>query len=220
MTKSLREYVKTNFIVSNYMKTIMKKDSPVIDMYIDVGNSLGYGEKKTKTYDYYTTKSKEICGLYFYPININGDTIEAAYLSFIDKNSLPDNMKQEVGLSIYVAMDGTLWATNYSTHKGMMIDRSMIKDSNKLKTYDEFLKYLEKEKSKKSGKVEDTSIDYLFIGDDVDKKFFHGSDNNFYVSEKNEPKTRLETNTNDFLVCETIWDKLEKTAQLSLATST
>lgn len=219
MTKSLREYVKTNFIASSYMKTILKKDSPVIDMYIEVGNSLGYGEKKTKTYDYYTTKSKEICGLYFYPVNINGNTKEMAYLTYVDKNDLPEDKNVGYGMSMYVDMEGKLWVVNYTTHKGFNTDENMIKDNAKLKMYKDFLKHLEDENAKKSSALkEDTTIDYLFIGDILDKRFFRGSDENFYISEKNAPKTRLEANTEDFLTCKGIWANLEETAKLSLAT--
>lgn len=219
MTKSLRDYVKTNFIVSNYMKTIMKKNSPIIDMYIDVGNSLGYGEKKTKTYDYYTTKSTEICGLYFYPININGNTKEMAYLAYVDKKDLPEGSNL-YSMSLYVDMEGKLWMYNYTTHKGINVDETVIKDEAKLKTYNNFLKHLEDEKAKKSSNVkEDTSIDYLFIGDVLDKRFFRGSDENFYISEKNAPKTRLEANTEDFLTCKGIWANLEEIAKLSFVTT-
>ena len=213
MTKSLREYVKTNFIVSSYMKTIMKKNSPVIDMYIDVGNSLGYGEKKLKTYDYYSTKSKEICGLYFYPININDGIKEMAYLTYVDKNDLPEDKNVGYGMSMYVDMEGKLWVVNYTTHKGFNTDENMIKDTTKLKMYNDFLEYLEK--NKKTSDKEDDSIDYLFIGDVLDKRFFRGSDENFYISEKNAPKIRLEANTEDFLTCKGIWTNLEESAKLS-----
>ena len=217
MTKSLREYVKTNFIASSYMKTILKKDSPVIDMYIEVGNSLGYGEKKTKTYDYYTTKSKEICGLFFYPVSINGKSIESAYLTYIDKKDLPSECNECSGMSLYVDMEGKLWAVNYTTRKGLNVDASMIKDTAKLKMYNEFLEYLEK--NKKSTAKEDDSIDYLFIGDVLDKRFFRGSDENFYISEKGSPKTRLEADTNDFLTCKGIWTNLEKMASSTCVTA-
>ena len=93
MTKTLREYVKEKFILSNYKKTILNTTDVVNDMFIEVASSFGYGEPKPKsTYTsyYYTSGVQDSSGLYFYDQNVGGKTIRVAYLDYINYGDIKD----------------------------------------------------------------------------------------------------------------------------------
>ncbi len=204
---SLKDYIKNKFIENSYLKTILKKDSPVIDMFIEVGENFGYGDTKKEIsckYNSYGYYSEDIAGYYFTNQILNGIKTKMAYVTYITGK---DN---GYGTSVYMTKDGTLYKYNYSTHVGTRVDTSVLDTKELLDKYNNYLKVsLELDKDKEESKT-NPKIEYMFIGDNKDKKFFYGTDNNFYMSEKNGKKVGLNKDTAEFLFCKDVWSNLEK----------
>ena len=215
MTKSLREYVKEKFILSNYKKTILNETNVVNEMFIDVAGTFGYGEPKPKsTYTsyYYNNGVQDSSGLYFYDQNVKGVTHKMAYLDYISYDSITrEDMKRNTtdkyGVSIYTDVNGKLWYMCWARSTLFPAEYSDIKNEEKRKQYDEYVKSL-KEKEKKNEENVLDNIKYAFIGELLMKKFYYGTDKNFYMSEKNSPKTIVKDSETDFGYCQHLLSKI------------
>ena len=215
MTKTLREYVKEKFILSNYKKTILNKADVVGDMFIEVASTFGYSEPKAKSnYSsyYYSTGVQDSSGLYFYDQNVGGKTIRVAYLDYINYGDIKDeemkkNSTDKYGVSIYTDVNGNLWYMCWARSQMFPAKYEHIKNEEKRKQYDEYLKSLEvKEKNNEENLLDSTK--YAFIGELLMKKFYYGTDKKFYMSEKNSPKTLVNDSTNDFGYCQHLLSKI------------
>ena len=214
MTKSLREYVKEKFILSNYKKTILNTTDVVNDMFIEVASTFGYGEPKPKsTYaTYYYSGVQDSSGLYFYDQNVSGKTVKVAYLDYIDYKNITDeemkkNATDKYGVSIYTDVNGNLWYMCWARSQMFPAKYEYITNEEKRKQYDEYLNSLKvKEKNNEENLLD--NIKYAFIGELLMKKFYYGTDKNFYMSEKNSPKTLVNDSTNDFGYCQHLLSKI------------
>lgn len=214
MTKTLREYVKEKFILSNYKKTILNETNVVNEMFIDVAQTFGYGEPKPKstTSYYYNYGVQDSTGLYFYDQVIQGKTQKLAYLDYINYNEIKDeemkkNATDKYGVSIYTDVNGKLWYMCWARSMMFPAKYSDITNEEKRKQYDEYVKSLkEKEKNNEENTIDNTK--YAFIGELLMKKFYYGTDKNFYMSEKNSPKTLVNDSTTDFGYCQHLLSKI------------
>lgn len=215
MTKTLREYVKEKFILSNYKKTILNTTDVVNDMFIDVASVFGYAEPKAKsTYTsyYYQSGVQDSSGLYFYDQVVSGKTIRMSYIDYIPYNDITDeemkkNATDNYGVSIYVDVNGNLWYMCWARSQMFPAKYEHIRTEEKRKQYNEYLKSLEvKEKNNEENLLD--NIKYAFIGELLMKKFYYGTDKKFYMSEKNSPKMLVNDSTNDFGYCQNLLSKI------------
>lgn len=215
MTKTLREYVKEKFILSNYKKTILNTTDVVNDMFIDVASVFGYAEPKAKsTYTsyYYQSGVQDSSGLYFYDQVVSGKTIRMSYIDYIPYNDITDeemkkNATDNYGVSIYVDVNGNLWYMCWARSQMFPAKYEHIRTEEKRKQYNEYLKSLEvKEKNNEENLLD--NIKYAFIGELLMKKFYYGTDKKFYMSEKNSPKMLVNNSTTDFGYCQNLLSKI------------
>lgn len=215
MTRTLKEYVKEKFILSNYKKIILNENNLVNDMFIDIAHTFGYGEPKekiTKTHYYYDTGVQDPSGLYFYEQVIQGKKYKLAYLDYVNyedikREEVKKNCSECYGITIYTDEYGNLMYMSWSRTNLYPAEYSDIRNDEKRIQYDEYLKSLEvKEKNNEENLLDNTK--YAFIGELLMKKFYYGTDKKFYMSEKNSPKTLVNDSTNDFGYCQHLLSKI------------
>jgi len=213
MTRTLKEYIKDKFILSNYQKTILNKDNEVIKMFIDVASTFGYSTPKVKTFStYYYNGINDSSGLYFYDQMIDGKSVRLAYLDYVSYDKITDenvkkNISDKYGITLYTDVNGKIFYMDWSRKQLFDAKYEYIKTEDKRKQYDDYVAKL-KEKEKKNEANTTDKVEYAFIGELLLKKFYYGTDRKFYVSENNAPKTVINDATTDFGYCQHLLSKI------------
>lgn len=206
MVRSLKNYIKDKFIESNYKKVILKQDSKIIDMFIEVASDFGFAEKpKTKSYYGYSAYTGGYAyDLYFYKHKLNKQ--DDKELAFVDYISPKDGYL--TGKSVYCDRDGNLFMLDYKDNSIIPTTRDQLDSPDRIKIYDNYMEKISK-KDTKTPEKQDENIEYTFIENNGNIKYFYGTDNNFYMSDGNTSKIKINNDTEAYTMCNNILSKIK-----------
>lgn len=192
--KTLKEYITRKYVENSYRNVILKQDTPIISMFLKVGEDFGIGDghsfSKTKTY--YWNEDE----LYFYNQLTSKGTKEVAYVDYLASKRR----------SVYTDRQGNLFLMNYLTQDIEPTTIDSIEDKERKERY---LKYMAK-LNNKNKKDENVDIKYTFLGKNNDKKYYYGTDEKYYVDDSNMSKNEIKDDVEAKMYCDGVLAQLKK----------